>query len=108
MFQTHVSTVSSVFFCMWQLLHLDVFKIDQVLHMGYVWEAGEDMTVLARGLAARARCWGTHSQVRRCLAARSLAARAPSDASALIERPGASKSDLLKASSIYHNYGKNF
>ena len=29
MFQTHVSSVSSVFFCMLQLLHLDVSKIDR-------------------------------------------------------------------------------
>ena len=28
-FQTHVSSVSSVFFCMLQVLHLDVSKVDQ-------------------------------------------------------------------------------
>jgi hypothetical protein len=32
-------------------------------------------------LAVRVRCWGARSQVRRCLGARLLAARAPSDAS---------------------------
>jgi hypothetical protein len=34
-----VSSVSSVFFCMLQLLHLGVSKVDQVLHMRCVWEA---------------------------------------------------------------------
>jgi hypothetical protein len=38
-FQMLVSSVSSVFFCMLQLLHLDVSKIEYMLHMGYVWEA---------------------------------------------------------------------
>jgi hypothetical protein len=28
-FQTHVSSVSSVFFCILQMLHLDVSKVDQ-------------------------------------------------------------------------------
>jgi len=35
-FQTLVSSVSSVFFC---ILHLHVSKVDRVLHMGYAWEA---------------------------------------------------------------------
>ena len=34
-----VSSVSSVFFCMLQLLYLDVLKIDRVWHMRYAWEA---------------------------------------------------------------------
>ena len=37
-FQTLVSSVSSVFF-MLQLLNPDVSKVDQVLYMGCVWEA---------------------------------------------------------------------
>ena len=38
-FQTLVSSVLSVFFCMLQLLHLMILKLDWVLHMGYAWEA---------------------------------------------------------------------
>ena len=38
-FHTLVSSVSSIFFCMFQLLHLDVIKVEWVLHMGYAWEA---------------------------------------------------------------------
>jgi hypothetical protein len=32
-FQTYISSVSSVLFCMFQVLHLDVSKVDRVLHM---------------------------------------------------------------------------
>jgi hypothetical protein len=32
------TSISFVFFCMLQLLHLDVLKVDRVLHMGYAWE----------------------------------------------------------------------
>jgi hypothetical protein len=32
-FQTHVSSVSSVFFCMLHVLRLDVLKVDRVLHL---------------------------------------------------------------------------
>ena len=35
-FQTYVASVSSVFFCMLQVLHLDVSKVDRVLH---IWDA---------------------------------------------------------------------
>jgi hypothetical protein len=38
-FKTHVSNISSISFCMLQVLHLDVSKVDQMLHMGYAWEA---------------------------------------------------------------------
>ena len=38
-FQTLVLSVSFVFFCMLQLLHLNVLKVDQVLHMRCAWEA---------------------------------------------------------------------
>jgi hypothetical protein len=38
-FQTIVSSVSFVFFCMLQLLYLDVSKVDRVLHMRCMWEA---------------------------------------------------------------------
>jgi hypothetical protein len=34
--------ISSVFFCMLQLLHLDVSKVDWVLHMGCAWEVADD------------------------------------------------------------------
>ena len=36
-FQTLILSISSVFF-MLQLLHLDISKVDRVLHMGCVWE----------------------------------------------------------------------
>jgi hypothetical protein len=36
-FHTHVLSISSVFSCMLQLLHLNVSKVDQVLHMGCAW-----------------------------------------------------------------------
>jgi hypothetical protein len=36
-FQTHVSCVSSVLFCMLQLLHMDVSKVDRVLYIKCVW-----------------------------------------------------------------------
>jgi hypothetical protein len=39
-FQMLVSNVSSVFFCMLQLLHLYVSKVDRVLHIECTWEAG--------------------------------------------------------------------
>jgi hypothetical protein len=38
-FQTLVSSVSFVFFLMLQLLHLNISKVDQVLHMGYMQKA---------------------------------------------------------------------
>jgi hypothetical protein len=38
-FQTHVSSVSSIFFCMLQLLHLDVSKVDlDVAHIAIVFQ----------------------------------------------------------------------
>jgi hypothetical protein len=39
-FQTHISSVSFVSFYMLQVLHLDVLKVDQILHMECAWEAG--------------------------------------------------------------------
>jgi hypothetical protein len=42
-FQIHVSSVSSVFFCILQLLHMDVSKLDRVLHKGCAWEAAGGM-----------------------------------------------------------------
>jgi hypothetical protein len=55
--------VSSVFFCMLQLLHLNVLKVDQVLHMGCAWEAaggagnvrGNTSQLLRRSLASPTR-----------------------------------------------------
>ena len=40
-FQMLVSSVSSVFFSMLQLLHLDVSKVDPVLHIGCAWETAD-------------------------------------------------------------------
>ena len=40
-FQTLVSSVSSIFFCMLQLLYPDVLKVDQVLHIGCAWVAAD-------------------------------------------------------------------
>jgi hypothetical protein len=37
------ASVSYVFFCMLQQLHLDVSKVDQVLHMRCTWEAADGM-----------------------------------------------------------------
>jgi hypothetical protein len=39
-FQMYVSSVSFVSFCMLQLLHLNVSKVDRVLRMECAWEAG--------------------------------------------------------------------
>jgi hypothetical protein len=39
-YQMHISSVSSVFFCILQVLRLDILKVDQVLHMGCTWEEG--------------------------------------------------------------------
>ena len=47
-FQTHVSSVSSVFRCLLQIFHLNVSKVDRVLHMLHV-------THLPQALAAAAR-----------------------------------------------------
>jgi hypothetical protein len=52
-FQTHVSSVSSVFRYMLQVLHLDVSKVDQVLHM-----LQRDPTAAATGGGARGAAWG--------------------------------------------------
>jgi hypothetical protein len=41
-FQTHVLNVSSIFFCMLQLLHLDVLKVYQRWHMGCAWKTADD------------------------------------------------------------------
>jgi hypothetical protein len=50
-FRTHVSSVTSFFFCM---LHLDVSKVDQVLHMGCTWEAASGVgLLLAAGVLGR-------------------------------------------------------
>jgi hypothetical protein len=42
-FQTLVLSVLSVFFCILQLLHLDISKVDRVLHIGCPCEAASDM-----------------------------------------------------------------
>jgi hypothetical protein len=40
----HMFQVSYVFFCMLQVLHPNVSKVDRVLHMGCAWEAGGGMS----------------------------------------------------------------
>jgi hypothetical protein len=40
-FQKHVSSVSSIFRRMLQVLQLYVLKLDRVLHMKYAWEVEE-------------------------------------------------------------------
>ena len=42
-FHTLVLSVSFIFFCMLQLLRMDVLKVDRVLHMGCTWEAAGGM-----------------------------------------------------------------
>jgi hypothetical protein len=78
-FQTHVSSVLSVFFCMLQVLYLNVLKVDWLLHMRYVWEAGKGASsphAMSGGASDIARSLHGHCST--------LAAR--------IRRPGASKS----------------
>ena len=73
----------SSFVCL-QLLHIDVLKVVQVLHMGYTWEATSDAgdvrdgtgSLLCRSLASST-CWG---------AARSLSGYPPT----LAPQPGRS------------------
>ena len=49
-FLKHVSSISSIFRRMLQVLHLNVSKVDRVLHMGCAWEAagGAAMSGAAR------------------------------------------------------------
>jgi uncharacterized protein YqgC (DUF456 family) len=49
-FQTHVSSVPSIFFYMLQVLHLDVSKVNGVLHMGCAWEAAGSAGVVRGGM----------------------------------------------------------
>jgi hypothetical protein len=70
-FHTHVLSVSSFFFCMLQVLYVDVSKVDHVLHMGCAWEAegGRErssrvVVPWATSGVARVLCWGARSQVR--------------------------------------------
>jgi hypothetical protein len=37
-FHAFVPSVSFVFFCMLQLLHLEISKVDRLLHMGCAWK----------------------------------------------------------------------
>jgi hypothetical protein len=61
-----VSSVSSIFFCMLQLLHMDVSKVDQVLHMGFAWEAAGGTGHVRRGAGD---VWGGMSPLLVCLLA---------------------------------------
>jgi hypothetical protein len=49
-FQTLVLSVSSFFFYMLQLLHVDVSNVDRVLHMGCAWEAESDVDDVRGGM----------------------------------------------------------
>jgi hypothetical protein len=49
-FQMLVSSVSSIFFCMLQLLHLDALKIDRVLHMECVCKAAGSVDDVRGGM----------------------------------------------------------
>jgi hypothetical protein len=48
-FQTHVSSILSVFGCMLHVLYLDVSKVDRLLHIGCTWEVGGARAVPAPG-----------------------------------------------------------
>jgi hypothetical protein len=77
-----------LFFCMLQLLHLDVSKVDRVLHMRCMWEAaGKQMTFGAAWVTSEAAwatlvaAWGpllVRQREPNALGARSLPARAAS------------------------------
>jgi hypothetical protein len=55
-FRCVVSSVSFVFFCMLQLLHLDVSKVDRVLHMRIMWEAAGGAGDVRGGASPRLVC----------------------------------------------------
>jgi hypothetical protein len=58
----YVSIVSSVFFSMLQLLHLDVSEVNRMLHMG-IWDGcGKRLAARATSGVAQVRCWDTRSQ----------------------------------------------
>jgi hypothetical protein len=64
--------VSSAFFCMLQLLYLDISKVDRVLHMRCAWEVaggvgdvrGGTGPLLGRSLASP-KCWGARLHAER-------------------------------------------
>jgi hypothetical protein len=66
-FQTHVSSVSSFFRRILQVLHLDILKVDQMLHMRCAWEArggasgphrcGAQKAGMGRGAECRYASW---------------------------------------------------
>jgi hypothetical protein len=103
-FQTLVSSVLFIFFCMLQLLHLNVSKIDWVLHMGCVWEAAGDADDVR---AAWAHCWCAPSRARLALRSFTPSAWQRPDASVPYVRPGASKS-TRRNSRITHNDSSSF
>jgi hypothetical protein len=65
-FQKHVSSVASVLFCMLQLLHMYVSKVNRMLHMRCVWEAAAvqatSRATQVTSEAVQAHCWGALSQ----------------------------------------------
>jgi len=99
-----VSSVSFVFFCILQLLYLDISKIDQVLHIECMWEAacGANDRDDVRGGVGEVR-GGTGLLLVRSLASPmrytlvcSSARRRPNN-STLDGRPEASKSETINA-----------
>jgi hypothetical protein len=59
-FQTFVSNGSLAFFCMLQLLHLNISTIDRTLHMIYAWKIADDV---GDGVGGAGLC--THSSLMR-------------------------------------------
>jgi hypothetical protein len=52
-FHTFVSSVSSIFFCMLQLLHLDISKVNRVLHIECSWKAASSTDDVWGGATSR-------------------------------------------------------
>jgi hypothetical protein len=61
-FQTHVS---SIFFYTLQVLHLDIFKVDRVLHMRCAWKTGGGVSGPCLGNVRAARPPHGHAKRRR-------------------------------------------
>jgi hypothetical protein len=49
-FQTLVLSVSFVFFCILQLLYMNVSKVNRILHVAYTWEAADGVDDVRGGV----------------------------------------------------------
>jgi hypothetical protein len=78
-FYTYFSSVSFIFFCILQLLHIDVSKVDRVLHMGCAWEAASGVGGVRDGTTPL--MWRSLTRKPNALGARSLTEQVLSDAS---------------------------